>query len=49
MLTVFWDFAFAATVMAAWVGVAFILAFFGTFVLNLIGDWVYGKRERSRR
>ena len=44
-MSVFWDFALAATVMAAWVGIAFILAFVGTFLLNLIGDWLYGKRR----
>lgn len=44
-MSVFWDFCLAATVMAAWVGVAFILAFIGTFVMNLIGDWLYGRRR----
>jgi len=49
MLTVFMDFAWAATVMAAWVGVAFVLAFIAIFVMNLIGDRVYGKtNERGK-
>lgn len=47
MLSTFWDLAFAATVMAAWVGVAFVLAFIGVFVMNLIGDRIYGK-ERGK-
>lgn len=49
MLTVFIDFVWAATVMAAWVGVAFVLAFIGTFLMNLVGDRVYGKmNERGK-
>lgn len=47
MLTAFWDLAFAATVMAAWVGIAFIVAFIGVFVMNLIGDWIYGRNRRN--
>jgi len=48
-MSVFWDFCLAATVMAAWVGVAFILAFIGTFVMFAIGERVYGKdRERGK-
>ena len=49
MLTVFMDFVWAATVMAAWVGVAFVLAFIAIFVMNLIGERVYGKvNERGK-
>ena len=49
MLTVFMDFVWAATVMAAWVGVALVLAFIGTFVMFAIGERVYGKdKERGK-
>lgn len=49
MLTVFMDFVWAATVMAAWVGVALVLAFIGVFLMNLIGERVYGKsNERGK-
>jgi len=47
-MSVFWDFAYAATVMAAWVGIAFILAFIGVFLMNLIGDWIYGRNSNRR-
>ena len=49
MLTVFMDFVWAATVMAAWVGVALVLAFIGYFLMDLVGERVYGKdRERGK-
>jgi hypothetical protein len=49
MLTVFWDFLGAAAVMAVWVGVAFVLAFAGVFVMNLIGERIYGRGNRNER
>lgn len=49
MLTVFMDFLWAALVMVAWVGVALVLAFIGVFLMNLIGERVYGKsNERGK-
>ena len=48
-MSVFWDFLMAAAVMAAWVGVALVLAFIGVFLMNLIGERVYGKsNERGK-
>lgn len=49
MLTVFWDFAFAATVMALWVLAALALVFIGVFLMNLIGDRVYGRQTNKGR
>jgi len=47
-MTVFMDFLAAALVMAAWVGVAFVLAFAAVFVLDLVGDRIYGKPNRRQ-
>lgn len=49
MLTVFWDFAIAATVMALWVLAAFALAFVGYFLTDLIGDRIYGRQTNKGR
>ena len=49
MLTVFWDFLGAAAVMAVWVGVAFVLAFAGVFVMNLVGERIYGRQANKER
>ena len=49
MLSTFMDFLWAATVMAAWVGVALVLAFIGTFLMFAIGERIYGKdNERGQ-
>ena len=42
-----WAFLEAAAVMAGWVAVAFILAFIGRFLMELVGERVYGK-DRDR-
>ena len=49
MLTAFGDFGFAALVMLGWVVIAFTLLFIGVFVMNLIGDWVYGRQPKDKR
>ena len=48
MLTAVWDFGIAALVMAAWVGVAFCLAFVGYFFVDLIGERIYGRNSNRR-
>jgi hypothetical protein len=48
-MTVLADFLGAALVMGFWVLVAFGLAFIGVFVMNLIGERVYGKKNRDER
>lgn len=46
-MSLLFDFLVAALVMAAWVGVAFVLAFVAVFVLDLIGDRNYGRQNRK--
>lgn len=48
-MSVLMDFLGAALVMGFWVLVAFGLAFIGVFVMNLIGERVYGKQKRRDR
>lgn len=48
-MSVLSEFLLAALVMAAWVGVAFVLAFVGVFVMNLIGDRIYGRQANEER
>lgn len=49
MLTAVVELIWAALVMAAWVGIAFGLAFIGVFVMDLIGERVYGRdNERGK-
>lgn len=43
-----WAFFEAAAVMAGWVAIAFILAFIGRFLMELVGERVYGKQRRDR-
>jgi uncharacterized membrane protein (DUF485 family) len=48
-MSVFMDFLTAALVMAAWVGVAFVLAFVAVFVMDLIGERIYGRQANKER
>ena len=48
MLTSFWELGLAALVMLGWVAVAFVLAFAGYFLVDLIGDWIYGRNSNRR-
>ena len=48
MLSTLWDFGIAALVMAAWVAVAFVLAFVGYFLTDLIGERIYGRNGNRR-
>ena len=48
MLTSFWELGMAALVMLGWVAVAFVLAFIGYFLVDLIGERIYGKNSNRR-
>lgn len=49
MLTAAFDFLVAFTVMCAWAAIAFVLLFIGYFLMDLIGERVYGKQRERRR
>ena len=48
MLTSFWQLGMAALVMLAWAAVAFVLAFVGYFLVDLIGERIYGRNSNRR-
>lgn len=48
MMGFLYDFALTAMVMAFWVGVAFVIAFVGRFLIDLVGERVYGRPPYNR-
>ena len=47
-MTALIDFAFTAMVLAFWVVVAFVIAFIGRFLIDFIGERVYGRPPYNR-
>lgn len=48
MLTSFWQLGMAALVMVGWIAVALVLAFVGYFLVDLIGEHIYGRNGNRR-
>lgn len=48
MLTSFWELGLAALVMLGWVALALVLAFAGYFLVDLIGERIYGRNSNRR-